>query len=99
MSTILVNNEYPVEGEFSFSVSYDDTQRPPIRSINGVFSCKAGYLPEITSLENDRYVLTGIHVHQEDFGSEENTMLYHFEAKAFGMADELKEVKLIGSRQ
>ena len=93
---VCVNGSFMVEGEFSFNVNYDNTQNPPLTSIEGSFASKAGYLPDITSLENDRYIVSGIHVYQESFGSEEDTMVYHFTAKAFGMDDKLKEVKYIG---
>jgi len=96
MSKICVNGSFSVEGEFSFDINYDNTQNPPLTRIEGTFASKAGYLPDITSLENERYIISGIHVYQEDFGSEEDTIVYSFNAKAFGLADNLKEVKYIG---
>ena len=96
MSKILLNDKQYIDGEFSFDVSYDVSVNPPLMQINGVLSSKNGYLPEIFSLENERYAITGINVYQESFGSEEDTMVYHFEAKAYGLADYLKEVKLNG---
>lgn len=96
MSKVRVNGEFTVDGEFSFSVSYDTTQNPPVVSIEGAFTSSAGYMPEIHSLENERYILTGVRVHQEGFGSEENAMVYNFAAKSFGIADALREVKYSG---
>ena len=96
MSKVYVNGSFVVEGEFSFHVSYDTTKNPPLMQIEGAFSTASGYIPEITSLENERYILSGIHVTQESFGSEEDIMVYSFTAKAFGMADKLKGVKFIG---
>lgn len=96
MSKIILNGQKVIEGEFSFSVSYDESVNPPILQIVGTLSSKAGYLPEITSLENDRYVISGITVKTEHYGSEEDTMLYDFEAKAYGIANNLREVKIVG---
>ena len=96
MSKVCVNGSFIVEGEFSFGVAYDMTQNPPLIKIEASFASSSGYIPEIMTLENDRYVVNGIHVTQDSFRSEEDTMLYNFTAKAFGMTDALKEVKYLG---
>ncbi len=96
MSKVCINGSFMVEGEFSFSIDYDTTKNPPLMTIEGQFKTASGYLPEINTIENERYLLSGIRVYQEAFGSEEDYVLYSFTAKAFGMADNLKEVKYVG---
>ena len=93
MSKVIINDQIEVEGSFSFSTSLDSSVNPPIISINGVFTSAAGYFPEIYSLENERYLITGITVVEESYGSEEDMIAYNFKAKAYGIADKLKEVK------
>lgn len=94
MSKILVNNTYIVEGRFSFEAEYDLKANPPIRNIHGTLISGAGYLTPISSLENERYSLTGIYVYKEEYASEENEIAYYFQAKSFAVADSLREVKM-----
>lgn len=94
MSLVMVNNTTPVEGRFTFSVSYERSMESiDIVSIQGVFVSGAGNLPQITSLENDRYLITGIFVTEKEYASEENNIAYKFVAKQYAMSDKMREVK------
>lgn len=94
MSLVMVNNSIPVEGKFTFTVSYERSlESIDIVSIKGVFVSGAGNLKQITSLENDRYLITGIFVTEKEYGSEDNNIAYHFVAKQYAMSDKMREVK------
>ena len=85
MSTILVNDTYTVEGSFSFDVSTDNTRKPPVFSIVGVFTTADKYIEELHTLQNNRYRLENIKVVSESYGSEEDNVVYNFSAGSFGM--------------
>lgn len=82
MSMIKVNRKRNVEGEFSFGVGLDDTNKPAKVTISGVFQC-VEYIEEITELENERYVINNIKVNHEGFGSEDDKIIYTFTAGSF----------------
>ncbi len=84
MSRIRVNDSFEVEGSFSFEVSVDETVQPPRFSITGVFTTGDRYMEELKTLQNERYRLEGVKVHTETFGSEEDAVVYHFTAGAYG---------------
>lgn len=95
MSKIMINSSIPIEGEFSWSIekSLNSHGGVDIVAIDGALTSKCGYLPEITQIENERYVLAGVNVYKESFGSEEDDMVYYFHAKTYGMRPDLQEVK------
>lgn len=87
MSKVWVNDEdNPVEGSFSFEAEYDDTQKPPILSIRGVFRTSDRYYDDIKSLLNSRYRIDGVKVFKEAYGSEEDEVLYYFTGGRYGVA-------------
>jgi len=95
MSRIMVNGAFCIEGAFSFSSDYDPASNPPLMKIEGTLSSRAGYLPDIRRLENERYLLDGVYVYREGYGSEEDEIVYYFTAKSFAVANRLQEVKTV----
>lgn len=81
MSDIKVNDKLMVDGKFSVAAKLDSSVNPPVVVIGGVFQ-SADYIEEITKLENERYIVSGIKVSQESFGSEEEDIYYEFTAAA-----------------
>lgn len=94
MSKVLINDSFLIEGRFSFEAKYDLKSNPPVREIKGTLISNCGYLNKITSIENERYVVTGIHIYKEEYASEEDSIAYYFNAKSFAVADRLLEVKV-----
>lgn len=82
MSKITVNNEIILDGAFSFNVTLNENVRPAVVTISGVAKLDT-YVEDIDSLKSDKFELSGIHVFQEAFGSEEDTYVYSFTAKNY----------------
>ena len=82
MSKIRINKHQSVEGSFSFNASIDNQSKIPILVISGVLET-ADDVSEITMLENERYLLTGIVIKSESYGSEEDLVAYEFLAKEY----------------
>lgn len=90
MSKVYVNgNDEPVEGRFEFSVSVDETQKPPMFTIEGNFVSDAGYFEEITELQNERYLLKRVHVESEMYASETDEIIYHFTAGMYRISNRI----------
>lgn len=72
--------EYIVNGKFTVSAERvaDETGQDQI-NYRGSFVCH-DYIPEIDSLKNDRFSITGIDVIQEVYGSDDYNILYEFVA-------------------
>ena len=85
MSKIWINDNVPVEGSFSFSVTQDDTQDPPVFAIEGAFQTDEQYFTEISTISNERYRLERVNVYSESYGSEEDMIVYSFRAGAYRM--------------
>lgn len=79
MSEILINDTIIVEGELSFKKTVDNSQKPPKLIIEGLLSTHK-YFEEITQVESERYVLKGINVQQESYGSNDFNIVYGFYA-------------------
>ena len=77
MSLVKVNDNQITEGKFSIEIWADTSSKPIILHKRGVFETNI-YIDEITSLENERYLVQGIQVYKEAFGSEEDTVSYEF---------------------
>lgn len=82
MSRITVNGTKTLDGAFSFSQVLNETKKPAVITIEGTAELEE-YVKDLQSLKNDRYEITGIHVIQESFGSEEDNIVYTFTAKKF----------------
>lgn len=90
MSKVYVNGKNePVEGRFDFSVSVDESQKPPMFSIEGNFVSSAGYFEDITELQNERYLLKRVHVESEIYGSESDEIVYHFTAGMYRISNRI----------
>lgn len=95
MSMIRINDSFDIEGKFSFEVSYDRGKNPVITEISGIITAR-GYLPDVRTIENERYRLGGVFVYKESYGSEEDEMAFHFVAKTFAIANSLQGVNIHG---
>lgn len=84
MAKIIVNNEIKANGKVSVSRTINDEKDGFI--IGGVFSSHL-YYENITSLETERFIIEGIEVYQENFGSDDYDILYNFVAKKFRLKD------------
>lgn len=82
MSNIIINNEFTIDGKFSFSVNLNESVNPNVIEISGMLETTE-YLEDISEIENDRYCLSGIRVISEGYGSEEDTIAYGFFAKDY----------------
>lgn len=82
MARIIINKEYEVEGHFSFEISIDKNTTPRIVNIKGAFKTNE-YLPDISTIENERYQLDKVSVYTESFGSDEDQVIYLFTAGRF----------------
>ena len=87
MTKIIINDEHQIEGDFTFKVSYDSTQNPPRVAIEGVMTSTEPYMEEINRIESARYLLEGVHVYTEEFGSSDKNIAYYFTAKSFSIAE------------
>lgn len=96
MAKVRINGEFNIEARFSFSVEYPPDPTMPLKSIEGVLVSSSGYMPDIRSIENGRYLLTGVYVYAEDYGSDEDEIVYRFRAKSYSMDTRLQEVKTVG---
>lgn len=85
MSQIWINDTESVEGSFSFEITVDETSKPPIYSITGLFTTADKYVEELNTLQNANYRLENIHVYRESYGSEDDSVVYYFTAEAFGL--------------
>lgn len=80
-NTLIINDVYPVFGELSISreLVTDDVGRQSI-DIRGAVSMH-DYFDEIRSIESDRYIVNGVQVFHEGFGSSDLRIAYTFRAK------------------
>lgn len=89
MASIQINDKHVVEGGFTFSVGYDTTVNPPLIKISGVLVVGGDkYLSDIQKIESEEYVLDGVQVYNEEYGSDTDEIAYSFMAKSYGMAKE-----------
>lgn len=78
MAKIIVNDSLMVEGSFTI------TCRKQIETKNGIAYEFAGelitpyYIEELESVESPRYKAMGIDVYEEQFGSDDENILYMF---------------------
>ena len=79
---IIINEQYEIEGSFSFNINIDREKKPPIVSIEGILSTET-YIEELKSIRNERYSLNNIEVFSEGYGSDEDDIVYRFTAGSF----------------
>lgn len=77
MSKILINGSRTVEGRFSFDLVLDETAEPPVMTRTGTF-VTTEYIEDIWSLQSEDYLLRGVHVFHESYGSEDKAKGYEF---------------------
>jgi hypothetical protein len=80
VNTLIINDTYPVFGELSISrdLTMDDQGKLSI-STSGAVSMH-DYFEEINSIESDRYIVKGVEVIHEGFGSNDLRIAYTFKA-------------------
>jgi hypothetical protein len=83
MADIIVNDNQVVKGKMTITRTLDIAKEPPVLTIVGQLETHR-YFEEITVLETERYIVKGITVVQESFGSEDFNVVYTF------MADSLE---------
>ena len=81
----MINDIEVIEGVFSFEVTIDESNSPPIYSVTGVLATADKYIEDLRTIQNERYRLEGVRVYKESFGSEENQVVYYFAARKFGI--------------
>lgn len=88
MAQIKINTETFVNGRLSISRASSPTE---IDEFNietvGILSTHP-YFPEIHTIESERYLLTGVEVVQEDFGSNDYNIKYTFTAENLIVKDD-----------
>lgn len=84
MANIKVNNELVVKGKVS--ITRKRTEENEI-IIYGSFMTHI-YYEEIKTLETERYLITGIDVYEEMYGSDDYNIIYNFKAK---------DIKILGT--
>lgn len=77
MSKVKINNSITVDGKFTIEVFADKNSKPTTIYKRGIFETNK-YIEEISSLENERYLITGIDVYKEIYGSEDDVISYEF---------------------
>lgn len=88
MAKIIVNDETSANGKLSVSRSINEKKNGFI--ISGVFATHL-YYESIKSLESKRFLVSGIEVITESFGSDDYEILYHFTAKIFKLNDIIED--------
>lgn len=71
-----------MEGRFSFSLIADRSKKPVILRIEGILETDT-YIDQLKTIENDRYGLYNIELNSESYGSEEDIIVYSFNAGRF----------------
>ena len=88
MANIMINNDILVKGNLSISRKLikepylDQTGRERVKtyfSIEGILSTHL-YFSEINNIKCPRYVLNDVEVYEEDMGSDDYNIIYHFSA-------------------
>jgi len=82
MAEIVINDTRYARGKLSITRQADIKSNPTKIVVSGVLSIHR-YFEEITQLETRRYILKGVNVYEEDYGSDDHSIIYKF------IADEL----------
>lgn len=77
MSKVKINNSYIIDGKFTLEIFVDKSSKPNTLYKRGIFETNK-YIEEIHSLENEQYLVTGIDVYKETYGSEDEIISYEF---------------------
>lgn len=88
MAQIKINTEIFVNGKCSITRVPDPTEIDEFNtSVFGILSTHP-YFEEIHTIETERYLLTGVEVQQEDFGSNDYNIKYTFTAEDLIVKDD-----------
>lgn len=84
---VLLNGTVVAKGAVSASIHNEITKDEldelhQFFTINGVLET-GYYLPDVTSIETNRYYIEDVTVKDEHFGSSENNIIYEFQASIF----------------
>ena len=82
MSQLLINKSIKAEGAFSFSAVLNESVKPPMILYNGILQMDK-YVDDISYIENERYLIKGVHIITEEFGSEDDSYGSTFTFKKF----------------
>lgn len=82
---VVINDKIKTKGAISYSISKEKTKNEydldvDTIVIKGILATPY-YTQDIEKLETARYILNQIEVTKEEFGSKEDTVVYHFEAQ------------------
>jgi hypothetical protein len=80
MANIIINTNTIVLGRLTVVRAKDNSSGKPMQVISGQLATHK-YFEEIFQIETDRYILKGVDIIQEAFGSEDFDILYTFTAK------------------
>lgn len=87
MAKIIINDEVRANGKLSATRTLNEEKNGFI--ISGVLASHL-YYENIKSLESNRFILTGVEVYQEAFGSDDYDILYYFTAKKLILKDHIE---------
>lgn len=81
MAQITINDKLAVNGKMTFNRTLiADEEGNNSFLITGVLSTHL-YFEEITKIETSRYILNGVEVYQESYGSDDYDIVYSFRSK------------------
>ena len=71
------NKKYEVKGDLTFEATLIETENGEVlRTVGQMTTHK--YIDDIVKIETHRYLLTGVKVYKETFGSDDFNILYEF---------------------
>lgn len=76
------NKLYEVKGTFTFEGNLIEVNGEERIEVGGAISTHK-YLEDIQEIESDRYIIKGVRVYNEVFGSEDFNILYNFTADSY----------------
>ena len=69
------------ECAFSFEADYDYDSN--ILTVKGVLSSEGDYIYDVSQIESDRYIIKGVRITGESYGSETKEIVYSFIASEY----------------
>lgn len=87
---VVLNDSVEVNGKFSFVAEYDESTK--VLNINGGLVVTGPYIDyNVESIANERYELTGVRIYKESFGSEDDEIVYYFQAQTYSINEETED--------
>ena len=88
MAQIKINNDRFVEGKFTVKQRLvEDEKGNGNVVVHGIFSTH-DYIEELNTLESERYLLLGVKVFEETFGTNDYEITYEFTAESLTIKDD-----------